>query len=72
MVAVLLIGGLLGLVIRRATGQSEAVAAINRAGGWVRYQPFWEDDSTLQTRELWEPTGLYPQSALITSRMPAQ
>jgi hypothetical protein len=43
MIAVLVLGGGLGRVIHRAQVQREAVAAIERAGGRVRYDWQWEN-----------------------------
>jgi hypothetical protein len=45
MVAVLVLGGLLGLHLHRARLQREAVSAIKRAGGSVRYH--WEPEGRL-------------------------
>jgi hypothetical protein len=48
MVAVLVLGGLLGLHLHRARLQREAVSAITRAGGSVRYH--WEPEGRLVGR----------------------
>ena len=58
MVAVLVLGGLLGLHLHRARLQREAVSAIKRAGGSVRYH--WEREGRLVGRPVnptwWEST----------------
>ena len=58
MVAVLVLGGLLGLHLHRARLQREAVSAIKRAGGSVRYH--WEPEGRLVGRPVnptwWEST----------------
>ena len=41
MVLVLVVGGGLGLVVHRAEVQRDAVAAIERAGGSVKYEREW-------------------------------
>ncbi len=52
-VVVLLIGGSLGWIVRSAHTQRDAVAAIGRAGGSVRYESGWTDDPKLQTAGPW-------------------
>ena len=42
-VAVLIVGGLLGWFLRSVRLQREAVEAIQRAGGWVAYDWPWAD-----------------------------
>ena len=58
MVAVLVLGGLLGLHLHRARLQREAVSAIKRAGGSVRYH--WEPEGGVVGRPVnptwWEST----------------
>ena len=57
-VLVLLIGGWLGWIVRNAQVQREAVAAIERAGGWVTYDAGWSDNPDPIGRLPWAPKWL--------------
>ena len=54
-VLVLVIGGWLGWIVRSAGIQREAVAAIDQAGGEVKYDSGSTRTPTLKTHELWAP-----------------
>lgn len=58
LVLVLVLGGWLGLMVHHARVQREAVAAIERAGGTVRYDWQWKNDRPVPNGRPWWPTGL--------------
>ena len=58
-VVVLLFGGWLGWLVRSARIQREAVAAITKAGGKVKYDWEWRDGNKIPTGEdPWAPLRL--------------
>ena len=57
-VIVLVIGVSLGWLVRCARIQREAVAAIEKSGGWVMYDCELKDGSRFGERESWGPTWL--------------
>jgi hypothetical protein len=57
-VVVLVIGGGLGWVIREAHIQRDAVAAIEKAGGWVRYDWEWRNGNSIPGGQPWAPGRL--------------
>jgi hypothetical protein len=58
MIVVLIIGGSLGWIVRGAQTQCAAVAAIRQAGGSVRYDSGWTENSAPEPREPWAPDWL--------------
>ena len=57
-VVVLLVGAFLGWIVQSAQTQREAVAAITRAGGQVRYEWGWARDPKLAAQPPWQPNWL--------------
>jgi hypothetical protein len=57
-VVVLVIGAGLGWIVREAHVQRDAVAAIERAGGSVRYHTGWTYSEFPEAQELWAPKWL--------------
>jgi hypothetical protein len=57
-IAVLLIGGWMGWVVRTARIQQEAVAAIREAGGQVMYDWEWKDGYPIPNGGPWAPKWL--------------
>jgi hypothetical protein len=58
-VLVLVMGAGLGWWVRNVRIQREAVAAIERAGGWVQYDWGWTGNETLQNLAPWAPHWLW-------------
>ncbi len=57
-VFVIVIGGGLGWLVRSARIQREAVAAIERNGGWVRYNSGGESENRIPRGRPWAPRWL--------------
>ena len=57
-VLVLVLGAGLGWMVRSARVQRDAVAAITKTGGSVRYSSVWTSNSTPETRQPWVPKWL--------------
>src|ERR1700730_874133 len=58
LILVLGIGCLLGWVTRSARVQREAVAAIEKAGGWTAYEWQWRDGDKIPNGKPWAPKWL--------------
>jgi hypothetical protein len=57
-VLVLVIGGGLGWLVRCARIQREAVAAIEKAGGWIKYDWEWSNRNDIPEGKPWAPRWL--------------
>ena len=57
-VLVLVLGSVLGWIVSRAKVQRDAVAAIERAGGSVKYEWEWKDGRFNPTEKPWWPKWL--------------
>jgi hypothetical protein len=60
-VVVLLVGGWLGWLVRTARIQREAVAAIEAAGGEVRYDWEWSNGNNIRGEKPWVPRWIVDQ-----------
>jgi hypothetical protein len=58
LVFVLVLGGGMGWVVRCARVQRDAVAAVERAGGSVRYDWEWKDLHPISNSKPWWPSWL--------------
>ena len=57
-VLVLVIGAGLGWIVREAHIQRDAVAAIMKDGGWVRYDWEWNNGTSIRRGKAWAPRWL--------------
>jgi len=57
-VLVLVIGGWLGWMVRSARIQRDAVAAIEKAGGWIKYDWEWSNRNDIPGGKPWAPRWL--------------
>jgi hypothetical protein len=58
LVLIVVIGGWLGWIAHSARVQREAVAAIEKAGGWSAYDWEWRDGSRIPNGKPWGPKWL--------------